>query len=77
MNNDKPIKWMQAILRVLGQHPLTHYNPAPGTIKPFILKQNIVEPAACFRYAGGLFRAFRQTLIRPGERTDEQTELTQ
>ena len=68
---------MQAILRVLRQHPLTFYQPALIAIKPFILKQNIVETAACFRYAGELFRAFRHALIQPGERTNEQTGFTQ
>ena len=68
---------MQAILRLLRQHPLTLYKLALIAIKPFILKQNIVETAACFRYAGGLFRAFRHALIQPGEWTNEQTEFTQ
>jgi len=68
---------MQAILRLLRQHPLTLYKSALIAIKPFILKLNIVETAACFRYAGGLFRAFRQALIRPGEWTNEQSEFTQ
>ena len=67
---------MQDILRVLRQPPLTLYKSALIAIKPFILKQNIVETAACFRYAGALFRAFRQSLIQPGERTNQQSEFT-
>ena len=68
---------MRAMSRLLRQHPFTLYKPALIAIKPFILKQNIVETAACFRYAGELFRAFRHAQIQPGERTNELTEFTQ
>jgi len=53
---------MQAILRLLRQHPLTLYKPALIAIKPFILKQNIVETTACFRYAGELFRLVNDSI---------------
>ena len=60
-----------------GTAPQVQTAHALITIKPFFLKQNIVETAACFRYAGALFRAFRQSLIQPGEWTNQQSEFTQ
>ena len=45
--------------RAVRQYPVTLYKPALIAIKPFILKQVIVETVACFRYAGGLFRVHR------------------